>query len=731
MSVSEPGKIITPWAESGLKNTIPPAANPATGRAGFDQGFSAINMTAKEAGGIPPFGQDFNGIFYEVTNILRYMQAGGQPTFDAALATAIGGYPKGAMVLGNDGTSVYKNIVDSNSSNPNSGGSGWAREDLILREALRRSYAEAGYKLVAGSFEAGGTLVNTNDVLLQERTGKAFSGPAGTVAAGTNPSSGGFVDRSLALLRQQLGMVVGGGVVSLVGVMDMNAAIAALPASGGLVFCPPGNYSLADAILRDNITILGCGDSTVFTVPAGHQGFTASGGSVSESGNIRGLRLRNFKIRGAGTFDEHKHLIDLNGVSDYRVEGVTAENPQGDHIYLGSGRTVSMERHNYKGTITGNKFRSNGVGNRNAISVIDADGLDIFGNDFEGCSRPTMPGDIDLEPNNSSSVLKNINIFNNRSKDCRGGTAIVCVFVNTPVGFNQANYANINVYDNEFESPITLSCTDFYVDFSQDSWIDNDTLPVITYTNNKSQGARVLFIVRSAPHIRFSKNNYRGFAQAALIGQTRGKDAIHLMEMFDEDVDDALSVTYALRFGSFKVLRIRRCRFGDLGNASANAAPIAFVGGSSDEVDISDNDFDAITSATQKFVYASGHTFTPSRNTTRDNRFKSVKPFGIPAYNNNGLQDFNNGYTALVVPSLLPLGETISNINSESSGLPSGYSQGIVRTSKIVGTNGFCYQEFLPRDDAGASKKTERIFRSAAYSGDSWNGWYKLTGTLI
>ena len=67
---------------------------------------------------------------------------------------------------------------------------------IQVREALRRSYAEAGYNLVAGSFEAGGTLVNVNDVLLQERTGKAFSGPAGTVAAGTNPASGGFVDRS-------------------------------------------------------------------------------------------------------------------------------------------------------------------------------------------------------------------------------------------------------------------------------------------------------------------------------------------------------------------------------------------------------------------------------------------------------------------------------------------------------------------------------------------------------
>lgn len=71
---------------------------------------------------------------------------------------------------------------------------------IMVRESLRRSYAEAGYTLVAGSFEAGGTLVNANDVLLQERTGKAFSGPAGTVAVGTNPLSGGFVDKSSAII---------------------------------------------------------------------------------------------------------------------------------------------------------------------------------------------------------------------------------------------------------------------------------------------------------------------------------------------------------------------------------------------------------------------------------------------------------------------------------------------------------------------------------------------------
>lgn len=75
-----------------------------------------------------------------------------------------------------------------------------------IREALRRSYAEAGYNLVDGSFEAGGVLANDSDVLLQERTGKAFSGPAGTVDAGTDPtlSGSGYVPRSDALLRAVL-----------------------------------------------------------------------------------------------------------------------------------------------------------------------------------------------------------------------------------------------------------------------------------------------------------------------------------------------------------------------------------------------------------------------------------------------------------------------------------------------------------------------------------------------
>lgn len=88
-----------------------------------------------------------------------------------------------------DGTYTYYRIkrTDGSYSDEFAVPSAGSTTKIFAREALRRSYAEAGYNLVDGSFEAGGTLVNANDVLLQERTGKAFSGPAGTVAPGTNP----------------------------------------------------------------------------------------------------------------------------------------------------------------------------------------------------------------------------------------------------------------------------------------------------------------------------------------------------------------------------------------------------------------------------------------------------------------------------------------------------------------------------------------------------------------
>lgn len=72
----------------------------------------------------------------------------------------------------------------------------------VSREALRRSYAEAGFTLVDGSFEEGGTLNSTSDVLLHRGAGKAYSWSGSyhsgvyIVPPGSYPVEASWVDRS-------------------------------------------------------------------------------------------------------------------------------------------------------------------------------------------------------------------------------------------------------------------------------------------------------------------------------------------------------------------------------------------------------------------------------------------------------------------------------------------------------------------------------------------------------
>lgn len=128
MPISTPDKIITPWATSGLKDDIPENADPINGRAGFDLGFPPINLTPKTAGGIPPFGQDFNGIFFDVTQAIQFLQAGGSFPYDGVWAAAVGGYPIGALVSRTDNQGLWRNTVANNLTDPEAGGAGWQPE---------------------------------------------------------------------------------------------------------------------------------------------------------------------------------------------------------------------------------------------------------------------------------------------------------------------------------------------------------------------------------------------------------------------------------------------------------------------------------------------------------------------------------------------------------------------------------------------------------------------------
>lgn len=153
---------------------------------------SAVNQ-------IPVFIENQNGSLVRVAQPI-IINAGGYPVYNGQVAKFVTLINYSMAVLdASDVQQFYFSNLGIESLN------------IATREALRRTYAEAGYNMVAGSFEMGGTVVNINDVLLYEKEGKAYSW-GGTlpkvVASGSSPHIGTdavlWSDKSNTVLIDQI-----------------------------------------------------------------------------------------------------------------------------------------------------------------------------------------------------------------------------------------------------------------------------------------------------------------------------------------------------------------------------------------------------------------------------------------------------------------------------------------------------------------------------------------------
>lgn len=120
-----PKKQPVPFGVNGSREDILSTTPAGDNTASYDAGFPPVTMIIKAAGGKPPKGQDMNQILFELSSICRWLTAGTLNAFDATFASAIGGYPKASMLVGDDGTTIYISTIDANSNNPNSVSTGW------------------------------------------------------------------------------------------------------------------------------------------------------------------------------------------------------------------------------------------------------------------------------------------------------------------------------------------------------------------------------------------------------------------------------------------------------------------------------------------------------------------------------------------------------------------------------------------------------------------------------
>nr|WP_305071655.1 hypothetical protein [Providencia sp. wls1922] len=88
-------------------------------QATWDQGFGQITMLPVAAGGLPPKGQDFNGILNQISENIVYQSQGGRFKFSPEYAESIGGYPKGAILQSDDEKKEYQSLIDNNKVNFN------------------------------------------------------------------------------------------------------------------------------------------------------------------------------------------------------------------------------------------------------------------------------------------------------------------------------------------------------------------------------------------------------------------------------------------------------------------------------------------------------------------------------------------------------------------------------------------------------------------------------------
>lgn len=133
LTTALPARITVPFADAaaaGDKQLIPVVSPGVPGRASYTTGFPHETMIALSAGGTPPYGSDFNGLFNAISSGQRWASAGGFYPFDTAFSTAVGGYPKGCMLASAAFDGFWVSQIDNNTANPDTGGAGWVRVTL-------------------------------------------------------------------------------------------------------------------------------------------------------------------------------------------------------------------------------------------------------------------------------------------------------------------------------------------------------------------------------------------------------------------------------------------------------------------------------------------------------------------------------------------------------------------------------------------------------------------------
>jgi Pectate lyase superfamily protein/Right handed beta helix region len=216
---------------------------------------------------------------------------------------------------------------------------------------------------------------------------------------------------------------------------------------GGEVFFPAGTYPCKSVFLYSGVSVRGVGDASILKqlFVAGSNEMLSAGSiyyrvDAGHAATVVGIKVSDIQLLGTVAtdgFSEFVGLMSIAGGTDILIERVSFVGFRGDGIQLmGKNLVVPInpERHNENITIRKCFFDGVNNDNRQGISIIDGKGVLVEDCRFVRTCRSSMPGAIDLEPDEVFSKLQNITIRNNTFDGCGGGVGVICMYQKTPQG---------------------------------------------------------------------------------------------------------------------------------------------------------------------------------------------------------------------------------------------------------------------------------------------------------
>lgn len=371
LAASAPTSFVEPFgvnAAAGYIRTIPTASQIGVtpGAASLNDGFPPLTFLPISAGGVPPFGQDFNGILYQTTAGLQWVQVGGRPVYNAAYASTIGGYPAGAVLQSLDGTGFWRSTADSNTSNPDTGGSNWIPSGTAYG-LISLSLSNANVTLTAvqynrGFFVLSGSLTANVQIIFPTIVGswQLFNNTTGsyTVTCKTSAGTGVVIGQS------STSAVWGDGTNIYAGPQAIPATVAQPPVSA-----PSAIRNLLIGYAGASVVTTSF-DSGIAATAVGGTAYTLSNFDQSVNFATTGTAALDYGTPISGTFYDIYAIYNPTSSSVSAI-ATLASNGNGSAVYAGShapsGYTVSL----YLGTV---KYAtaSNQVGGWSVFSAATA-----------------------------------------------------------------------------------------------------------------------------------------------------------------------------------------------------------------------------------------------------------------------------------------------------------------------------------------------------------------------